>query len=77
MLHDVEGRVRRRCHPTLAFARDVLLFADRPQNLGANLPGSRVFAAEDPLEQLTQFVIPVQHWLNGTDHHQAQTHVHP
>ncbi|HEY1807496.1 MAG TPA: hypothetical protein VGG42_02985, partial [Acidobacteriaceae bacterium] len=33
-----------------------------PAIWGANLPGSPVFAVEDPLEQLTSFVIPVQHW---------------
>jgi hypothetical protein len=76
VLHDVEeGTAAMSSHT--AFERDVLLFAERPHNLGANLPGSPVFAAEDPLEQLTQFVIPVQHWSEGTDDHQAQTHVRP
>ncbi|HKW29574.1 MAG TPA: hypothetical protein VJT54_09575, partial [Verrucomicrobiae bacterium] len=38
-----------------------------PAIWGANLPGSPVIAAADPLEQLTQFVIPVRHWSDGTD----------
>lgn len=35
---------------------------------GANLPGSPVLAVEDPLEQMTQFVIPVQRWSDGTEY---------
>jgi len=34
---------------------------------GANLPGSPVVAMSDPAEHLTQFVIPVQHWSDGTE----------
>ncbi len=34
---------------------------------GANLPGSPVIAVSDPGEQLTQFVIPVQRWSDGTE----------
>jgi hypothetical protein len=34
---------------------------------GANLPGSPVIGISDPVEQLTQFVIPVQHWSDGTE----------
>ena len=37
-----------------------------PSVWGANLPGSPVFAATDPVEQLTSFVIPVEHWSDGT-----------
>jgi len=33
---------------------------------GANLPGSPVIAIADPLEHLTQFVIPVERWSDGT-----------
>ena len=43
---------------------------------GANLPGSPVVAVEDPQEQLTQFVIPVQRWSDGTEDHPASPHVH-
>ena len=44
---------------------------------GANLPGSPVLAVEDPQEQLTQFVIPVQRWSDGTEVLPASpTHVH-
>ena len=34
---------------------------------GANLPGSPVIAVEDPLEQMTSFVIPAQHWSDGSE----------
>ncbi len=44
---------------------------------GANLPGSPVFAVEDPLEQLTQFVIAAQHWSDGTEYLQpSPIHIH-
>ena len=48
-----------------------------PAIWGANLPGSPVLAVEDPQEQLTQFVIPVQRWSDGTEDHPASPHVHP
>jgi hypothetical protein len=38
-----------------------------PASWGANLPGSPVIAVADPLEHLTQFVIPVQRWADGTE----------
>ena len=38
-----------------------------PAVWGANLPGSPVIAVTDPQEHLTQFVIPVQRWANGTE----------
>jgi len=34
---------------------------------GANLPGSPVIGLSDPVEHLTQFVIPVQRWSDGTE----------
>jgi hypothetical protein len=34
---------------------------------GANLPGSPVVGVSDPVEHLTQFVIPVQRWSDGTE----------
>jgi hypothetical protein len=37
-----------------------------PAIWGANLPGSPVIAIADPLEHLTQFVIPVEWWSDGT-----------
>lgn len=37
-----------------------------PAIWGANLPGSPVIAVADPLEHLTQFVIPTQRWADGT-----------
>src|SRR6476661_7082277 len=38
-----------------------------PAIWGANLPGSPVIAIADPLEHLTQFVIPAQRWSDGTE----------
>jgi hypothetical protein len=38
-----------------------------PAIWGANLPGSPVMGVSDPVEHLTQFVIPVQHWSDGTE----------
>jgi hypothetical protein len=38
-----------------------------PAIWGANLPGSPVIAVADPLEHLTQFVVPVQRWSDGTE----------
>jgi len=38
-----------------------------PAIWGANLPGSPVVAIADPTERLTQFVIPVQRWSDGTE----------
>ena len=39
-----------------------------PAIWGANLPGSPVVAVSDPVvEHLTQFVIPVQRWSDGTE----------
>jgi hypothetical protein len=38
-----------------------------PAIWGANLPGSPVVGMRDPVEHLTQFVIPVQRWSDGTE----------
>jgi hypothetical protein len=38
-----------------------------PAIWGANLPGSPIIAIADPTEHLTQFVIPVQKWADGTE----------
>ncbi len=48
-----------------------------PAIWGANLPGSHVIAIADPMEHLTQFVIPTQKWSDGTEDHPATPHVHP
>jgi hypothetical protein len=49
-----------------------------PAIWGANLPGSPVVAVEDPQERLTQFVVAVQRWSDGTEVLPASpTHVHP
>ena len=48
-----------------------------PAIWGANLAGSPVVAVEDTQEQLTQFVIPVQRWSDGTEVLPASSaHVH-
>jgi len=38
-----------------------------PAIWGANQPGSPVIAIADPVEHLTQFVIPAQKWADGTE----------
>jgi hypothetical protein len=38
---------------------------------GANLPGSPVIGVSDPVEHLTQFVVVVQRWSDGTDYHEG------
>ena len=38
-----------------------------PAIWGANLPGSPVVGMNDPVEHLTQFVVPVQRWSDGTE----------
>jgi len=38
---------------------------------GANLPGSPVIGVSDPVEHLTQFVVIVQRWSDGTDYHEG------
>jgi hypothetical protein len=44
---------------------------------GANLPGSPVVGLSDPVvEHLTQFVIPVQRWSDGTQTGEAAEHHH-
>jgi hypothetical protein len=48
-----------------------------PAMWGANLPGSPVIAVADPLQHLTQFVIPTQWWSDGTEYvPPSSTHVH-
>ena len=48
-----------------------------PAIWGPNLPGSPVIAVADPMEHLTQFVIPTQKWSDGTENLPATPHVHP
>src|SRR5215813_414026 len=40
-----------------------------PTTWGANLPGSPILAMSDDHEHLTEFVVPVQQWSDGTHHH--------
>jgi hypothetical protein len=39
-----------------------------PAIWGANLPGSPVIAVSDPLQHITQFVVPTQRWSDGTEY---------
>jgi hypothetical protein len=48
-----------------------------PALWGANLPGSPVLGIADPSEHLTQFVIPMRRWSDGTEDLQTTPHVHP
>jgi hypothetical protein len=43
---------------------------------GANLPGSPVVGLKDPVEHLTQFVVAVQRWSDGTEYRESSTAVH-
>ena len=47
-----------------------------PAIWGANLPGSPVIAVSDPLEPLTQFVVVVQRWSDGTEYHEGPAAEH-
>jgi len=43
---------------------------------GANLPGSPVVGVNDPVEHLTQFVVVVQRWTDGTEYHEGPAAEH-
>jgi hypothetical protein len=43
---------------------------------GANLPGSPVIAVADPTEHLTQFVVPVELWADGTEYREGSVAEH-
>jgi hypothetical protein len=47
-----------------------------PAIWGANLPGSPVIAVSDPAEHLTQFVIPVARWADGTEYREGSVPEH-
>ena len=47
-----------------------------PAIWGANLPGSPVIAVADPVEHLTQFVIQVQRWSDGTEDREGSVAEH-
>lgn len=56
----------------------MFFFSDTdPASWGANLPGSPVLAVADPMEHLTQFVIPTQKWSDGTQSPASAPHQHP
>jgi hypothetical protein len=43
---------------------------------GANLPGSPVVGVNDPVEHLTQFVVVVQRWSDGTEYREGSVAEH-
>jgi hypothetical protein len=43
---------------------------------GANLPGSPVFSAADPEDQLTVFLVPVSKWSDGTEYQEGSVVEH-
>jgi hypothetical protein len=43
---------------------------------GANLPGSPVLGVKDPVEHLTQFVVPVQRWSDGAEYREGSVAEH-
>ncbi len=43
---------------------------------GANLPGSPVVGVNDPVEHLTQFVVVVQRWSDGSEYHEGPAAEH-
>jgi hypothetical protein len=47
-----------------------------PSIWGANLPGSPVIAVADPVEHLTQFVVVVQRWSDGTEYRDGSAASH-
>jgi hypothetical protein len=47
-----------------------------PAIWGANLPGSPVVAVADPVEHLTQFVVVVQRWSDGTEYRDGSVAEH-
>ena len=47
-----------------------------PAIWGANLPGSPVVAVNDPVEHLTQFVVVVQRWSDGTEFREGSVAEH-
>jgi len=47
-----------------------------PAIWGANLPGSPVVAVSDPEEHLTQFVVVVQRWSDGTEYREGSAAEH-
>jgi len=47
-----------------------------PAIWGANLPGSPVVAVNDPVEHLTQFVVVVQRWSDGTEYREGSSAEH-
>ena len=47
-----------------------------PAIWGANLPGSPVFGISDTEEHLTQFVVVVQRWSDGTEYREGSAAEH-
>jgi hypothetical protein len=72
VLHDGQGRLRRRQRPPHWPPHLMFFYSDTdPAIWGANLPGSPVVGMSDPVEHLTQFVVPVQRWSDGAEYHEG------
>lgn len=55
----------------------MFFFSDTdPAIWGANRPGSPVTGLSDPVEHLTQFVIPAQRWSDGTEYREVSAAEH-
>ena len=55
----------------------MFFFSDTdPAIWGANLPGSPVLGVSDTEEHLTQFVVVVQRWSDGTEYHEGPAAEH-
>ena len=55
----------------------MFFFSDTdPAIWGANRPGSPVTGLSDPVEHLTQFVIPAQRWSDGTEYREGSAEHH-
>ena len=57
-----EGATTAAAPPSLASPSHVFLFRYRPRNLGSESARFPVVGISDPVEHLTQFVIPVERW---------------
>lgn len=76
MCHDWETRIwwGRRC--ALASSPHVFYSDTDPAIWGANLPGSPVIGIADPLSHLTQFVIAIERYSDGTAAPTTAEHKH-
>jgi hypothetical protein len=76
MTESIAAAVAKKELPPMERGAMCYMMGKQPATWGANLPGSPVIAVADPTEHLTQFVIPVGHWSDGTDSHPGSAHEH-